>query len=148
MTSTRGRLHSRPSRVEPAWHVIDAKGKTLGRVSTAIAALLQGKHRPTYVPYLNTGDFVVVINAAKFHVTGNKLENKRYYRHSGYHGGLNERTLSETLKTDPTRALKHAVKGMLPKNKLGSGLISKLKIYPGAEHPHAGQQPKPFPGHV
>ncbi len=139
MTTTRGRLHSRPSRVEPAWHVIDAKGKTLGRVSTAIAVLLQGKHRPTYVPYLNTGDFVVVINAAKFHVTGNKLEDKRYYRHSGYHGGLKERSLSETLKTDPTRALKHAVKGMLPKNTLGRHMLSRLKLYAGESHPHAAQ---------
>jgi large subunit ribosomal protein L13 len=139
MATTRGRLHSRPSRVEPAWHVIDAKGKTLGRVSTAIAMLLQGKHRPTYVPYLNTGDFVVVINAAKFHVTGNKLEDKRYYRHSGYHGGLKERTLSQILKTDPTRALKHAVKGMLPKNTLGRHMLSRLKLYAGESHPHAAQ---------
>jgi len=139
MGTTRGRLHSRPSRVEPAWHVIDAKGKTLGRVSTAIALLLQGKHRPTYVPYLNTGDFVVVINAAKFHVTGNKLEDKRYYRHSGYPGGLKERTLSEILKKDPTRALKHAVKGMLPKNTLGRHMLSRLKLYAGESHPHAAQ---------
>jgi large subunit ribosomal protein L13 len=139
MATTRGRLHSRPSRVEPAWHVIDAKGKTLGRVSTAIALLLQGKHRPTYVPYLNTGDFVVVINAAKFHVTGNKLEDKRYYRHSGYPGGLKERTLSEILKKDPTRALKHAVKGMLPKNTLGRHMLSRLKLYAGESHPHAAQ---------
>ena len=144
MAATRGRTRSKPSGAEAAWHVVDAEGKTLGRVSSEIAVLLQGKHKPTYVPYINTGDFVVVVNAEKVRVTGNKLEDKKYYRHSGYHGGLTERKLSDVLRTDPTRALKQAVKGMLPKNPLGKQMAKKLRVYAGAAHPHQAQRPEPI----
>ena len=137
---------TRASDLEPEWHVLDAEGKTLGRLSTEVAVLLQGKHRPTYVPYLNTGDFVVVVNAEKIRVTGNKLKQKIYYRHSGYHGGLKEETLGDLLERAPTRALKRAVKGMLPKNTVGRRMLSRLKLYTGDSHPHAAQlnaRPKP-----
>ena len=139
MAATRTRTRPKPSEAEAAWHVVDADGKTLGRVSSEIAVLLQGKHKPSYVPYVNTGDFVVVVNAEKIRVTGNKLEDKKYYRHSGYHGGLTERKLSDVLRTDPTHALKHAVKGMLPKNTVGRRMLSRLKLYAGESHPHAAQ---------
>ncbi len=125
--------------LKPEWHVIDANGKTLGRISTEIAVLLQGKHKPTYVPYLNTGDFVIVTNAEKVRVTGDKLKQKVYYRHSGYPGGLKEHTLARVLETDPTRAIKHAVKGMLPKSRLGRKMFSRLKVYVGGAHPHEAQ---------
>ena len=137
---------TRASDLEPEWHVLDAEGKTLGRLSTEVAVLLQGKHRPTYVPFLNTGDFVVVVNAEKIRVTGNKLAQKIYYRHSGYHGGLKEETLGDLLERAPTRALKRAVKGMLPKNTVGRRMLSRLKLYTGDSHPHAAQinaRPKP-----
>ena len=121
------------------WHVIDANGKTLGRLASEIAVLLQGKHSPNYVKYLNTGDFVIVINAEKIKVTGNKLEKKIYYRHSGYHGGLTEQTLATVLKKHPTRVLRGAIKGMLPKNTLGRKMLSRLKVYSGERHPHEAQ---------
>ena len=127
------------SALKPAWHVLDAQGKTLGRLSTEIAVLLQGKHKPTYVPYLNSGDFVIVVNAEKIRATGKKPQQKVYYRHSGYHGGLKERTLSQLLQKAPTRAIKHAVKGMLPKSTLGRHMLSRLKLYAGESHPHAAQ---------
>ena len=129
----------RASDLKPAWHVIDAAGKTLGRVASEIAVLLQGKHKPTYVSYLNTGDFVIVTNAEKIRVTGKKLEQKIYYRHSGYHGGLKERRLSDVLEKTPTRVITHAVKGMLPKNTLGKHMLSRLKVYAGDSHPHEAQ---------
>jgi large subunit ribosomal protein L13 len=132
--------------LRPEWHVINAEDKTLGRLSSEIAVLLQGKHKPNYVPYLNTGDFVIVINAEKFRVTGKKLAQKMYYRHSGYPGGLTERTLSQVLTKTPTRAIKHAVKGMLPKNRVGRRMLSRLKVYAGGSHPHVAQvssRPKP-----
>ena len=119
--------------------MIDAEGKTLGRLSSEIAVLLQGKHKPEYVPYLNTGDFVVVINAEKVRVTGKKLQQKMYYRHSGYPGGLRERTLAEVLERTPTRVIEHAVKGMLPKSAIGRRMMSRLKLYAGSEHPHEAQ---------
>ncbi len=122
-----------------AWHVVDAAGKTLGRLASEIAVLLQGKHNPAYVTYLNTGDFVVVINAEKVRVTGKKLEQKIYYRHSGYHGGLTEQTLSAVLEKHPTRVIRGAVKGMLPKNTLGRRMLSRLKVYAGGAHPHEAQ---------
>ena len=122
-----------------AWHVVDAADKTLGRMASEIAVLLQGKHNPTYVTYLNTGDFVVVINAEKISVTGKKLEQKMYYRHSGYHGGLTEQTLSTVLEKHPTRVVRGAVKGMLPKNTLGRRMLSRLKVYTGSGHPHEAQ---------
>ena len=131
----------KPKAAEPAsaWHVIDAEGKTLGRLSSEIAVLLQGKGKPQYVPYLNTGDYVIVVNAEKIRVTGEKLEKKIYYRHSGYHGGLTERKLKDVLARTPTRVIKAAVKGMLPKSRLGRSMLSRLKLYAGAEHPHAAQ---------
>ena len=121
------------------WHVIDARDKTLGRLSSEIATLLMGKHKPTYTPHLASGDFVVVVNADKFRVTGNKLTNKKYYRHSGYHGGLTEETLGDVLAKNPTMALKKAVKGMLPKNTLGRHMLGRLKLYVGEDHPHEAQ---------
>ena len=127
------------SDLEPAWHVIDAENRTLGRLSSEIAVLLQGKHKPSYVPYLNTGDFVVVVNAEKIHVTGKKLDQKFYYRHSGYHGGLKTQTLSKLLEKSPTQAISRAVKGMLPKNTLGRRMLSRLKVYAGDVHPHSAQ---------
>ena len=125
--------------MQSAWHVIDAAGETLGRLSSRIAVLLQGKHKPIYVPNLNTGDYVVVINAEKIYVTGNKLKQKMYYRHSGYHGGLKEQTLESLLDRTPTRAIRHAVKGMLPKNIMGRRMLSRLKLYAGDSHPHEAQ---------
>ena len=127
------------SELHPEWHVIDAEGKTLGRLSTEIASLLQGKHRPAYVPYVNTGDYVIVVNAEKIAVTGAKLEQKKYYRHSGYHGGLKETSLKEMLESHPERVLKQSVKGMLPKNIPGRRMLRRLKIYSGDTHPHQAQ---------
>ena len=125
--------------LKPEWRVINADGKTLGRLSSEIATLLQGKHRAGYVPYLNTGDYVVVINAEKIRVTGSKLEQKKYYRHSGYHGGLKETTLKELLATYPERVIQQSVKGMLPKNTPGKRMLSRLKVYAGENHPHSAQ---------
>ena len=125
--------------LNPEWRVVNADGKTLGRLSSEIATLLQGKHRAGYVPYLNTGDYVVVINAEKIRVTGSKLEQKKYYRHSGYHGGLKETTLQELLATYPERVIQQSVKGMLPKNTPGKRMLSRLKVYAGESHPHSAQ---------
>ena len=125
--------------LKPEWRVINADGKTLGRLSSEIATLLQGKHRAGYVPYLNTGDYVVVINAEKIRVTGNKLEQKKYYRHSGYQGCLKETTLQELLATYPERVIQQSVKGMLPKNTPGKRMLSRLKVYAGENHPHSAQ---------
>ena len=126
------------------WYVVDAEGQILGRLATQIADRLRGKGKPEYTPHVDTGNFVVVVNAEKIAVTGNKLDNKMYYRHSGYPGGLKTRTLREQLDRRPTEVLRKAVKGMLPKNKLASQQITKLKIYAGPEHPHEAQAPKPF----
>ena len=139
MTTRTRPYNVKQSDLRPEWHVVDAEGKTLGRVSTEIATLLQGKHKPTYTPHLAAGDFVVVVNAAKFRVSGNKLADKMYYRHSGYHGGLTEQTLEELLEKHPTRALRQAVKGMLPKNIRGKHMLSRLKLYEGEDHPHQAQ---------
>ena len=125
--------------LKPAWHVVDADGKTLGRISSEIAVLLQGKHKPGYVPYLNTGDYVVVVNAEKIHVTGKKIEQKKYYRHSGYHGGLKETNLQQMLDKHPDRVIKQSVKGMLPKNVPGRRMLGRLKVYAGSDHPHQAQ---------
>ena len=127
------------SELNPDWHVVDAAGKTLGRISSEIAVLLQGKHKPGYVPYLNTGDYVVVINAEKIHVTGKKIEQKKYYRHSGYHGGLKETNLQQMLEKHPDRVIKQSVKGMLPKNVPGRRMLGRLKVYAGSDHPHQAQ---------
>jgi large subunit ribosomal protein L13 len=125
--------------VERQWHVIDASGKTLGRLATQIANLLMGKHKPTYVPYLDTGDYVIVLNAAKVRVTGKKAKQKTYYRHSGYPGGLKAETFEKMLAAHPTRVIEHAVKGMLPHNRLGRAMLKKLKVYVDDSHPHQAQ---------
>ena len=133
--------NAKPGEVERRWYVVDAEGKTLGRLATQIADTLRGKGKPQYTPHVDTGDFVVVVNAEKIQVTGNKLDQKRYYRHSGYPGGLRSRTLREQLDRRPTEVLRVAVKGMLPKNRLARQQITKLKIYAGPEHPHEAQAP-------
>lgn len=135
---------TKPTDVERTWYVVDADGQTLGRLAAKIAAVLRGKHKPGFSPSVDCGDYVIVVNADKIHVTGNKLEDKMYYRHSGYPGGLRELTLRDQLKRYPTRPVELAVKGMLPKNRLGRQMIKKLKVYQGAEHPHQAQQPVPL----
>ncbi len=139
------RTHStKPSEIEREWYVVDAEGQTLGRLASEIAKILKGKHKPIYAPNLDTGDFVVVINAEKVHVTGRKMDQKMYYRHSGYPGGLTAITLRDQLKRHPTRVIRSAVKGMLPHNRLGRAMMRKLKVYAGAAHPHEAQQPRPL----
>jgi len=133
---------AKPGEVVREWYLVDAEGKTLGRLATQIADTLRGKRKPQYTPHVDTGDFVIVVNAEKIQVTGNKLDQKRYYRHSGYPGGLRSRTLREQLERRPTEVLRVAVKGMLPKNRLARQQITKLKIYAGPEHPHEAQNPK------
>ncbi len=135
---------AREEDIERQWYVVDAQGKTLGRLSSEIARILRGKHKPIYTPHVDCGDYVVVINAEKVWTTGRKLDQKIYYRHSGYPGGLKEITLREQLGRFPERVIEHAVKGMLPKNRLGRRMFKKLKVYAGAEHPHAAQQPQPL----
>jgi large subunit ribosomal protein L13 len=135
---------AKPGEVTRRWYVVDADGKTLGRLATVIADTLRGKNKPQYTPHVDTGDFVVVVNAERIAVTGNKLDQKRYYRHSGYPGGLRSRTLREQLDRRPTEVLRTAVKGMLPKNRLARRQINKLKIYAGPEHPHKAQAPEPL----
>ena len=136
--------NAKPSDVTQRWYVVDAEGKTLGRLATQIADTLRGKNKPEYTPHIDTGDFVVVVNAEKIGVTGKKLDDKIYYRHSGYPGGLRERTAREELARRPTEVLRRAVKGMLPKTKLGVQQLRKLKIYAGSDHPHQAQQPEPL----
>ncbi len=131
-----------PNDRERNWVLVDANGLNLGRLSTQLADLLRGKRKPTYTPHCDVGDFVVVINAEKISVTGNKRDEKRYYRHSGYPGGIKSRTLSEMLERRPEEVIRLAVKGMLPRNRLARKQITKLKIYAGPEHPHAAQQPR------
>ena len=127
------------------WYVVDATGQTLGRLATQIAMVLRGKHKPTYTPGLDCGDFVVVVNAEKVRVTGNKLDEKIYYRYSGYPSGLSEVRLRDQLNDHPERVIQSAVQGMLARNRLRRQLMKKLKVYAGPEHPHQAQQPKPFP---
>ena len=134
----------KPADITRAWHLIDASKMPLGRLSTQVATLLTGKHKPTYSPHMDSGDFVVIINSDALVVTGNKEEDKIYYRHSGYPGGIKQRTLTEQRGIDSTKVIKTSIKGMLPKNKLQADRLLRLKVYPGAEHPHAGQQPKEF----
>jgi large subunit ribosomal protein L13 len=133
-----------PADRERHWLVVDAAGKTLGRLATQIADLLRGKGKPTFTPHVDVGDFVVVVNAEKIRVTGNKLAAKRYYRHSGYPGGLRSRTLGEQLERGPEEVIRRAVRGMLPRNRLGRKQLTKLKVYAGPDHPHAAQQPQPL----
>jgi large subunit ribosomal protein L13 len=137
--------NAKPGEVERRWYVVDADGKTLGRLATQIADTLRGKRKPQYTPHVDTGDFVVVVNAEKIAVTGKKLDEKLYHRHSGYPGGLRSRPLREELNRRPTEVLRTAVKGMLPRNRLGRAQLTKLKIYAGPEHPHVAQDPKPLP---
>ena len=127
-----------------SWYVVDAEGQTLGRLATRIADALRGKRKPEYTPHIDTGDFLVVINAEKIHVTGNKLEQKRYWRHSGYPGGIKSRTLAEMLDRRPEEVIRKAVKGMLPRNRLARRQLTKLKVYAGPDHPHAAQKPQPM----
>src|SRR5579875_2094510 len=137
-------LRCHPTDRERNWLLIDASGQTLGRLATQIADALRGKRKPAYTPHIDTGDFVIVVNAEKIAVTGKKLTDKRYYRHSGYPGGLRSRTLSEMLDRRPEEVIRIAVKGMLPKNRLARKQLTKLKIYAGPDHPHAAQQPQPM----
>lgn len=130
--------------IEREWHVIDASDVVLGRLATHAATLLRGKHKPTFAPHVDTGDFVIVINASKVALTGNKRATKVAYRHSGYPGGLRRTGYEQLLATRPEKAIELAIKGMLPHNRLGRKQITKLKVYAGAEHPHTAQQPKPF----
>jgi large subunit ribosomal protein L13 len=132
----------KPGDVTRAWHVIDAEDVVLGRLATEVATLLRGKHKPTFAPHVDTGDFVIIVNAEKVALTGNKREQKFAYRHSGYPGGLRKRSFGELLDSKPEYLLEKVVKGMLPKNKLGRAQAKKLKVYAGPEHPHAAQQPQ------
>lgn len=133
---------AKPAEVERNWHVVDAEGQTLGRLAAKLATVLRGKHKPIYSPSVDCGDFVIVINAEKIHVTGRRMDQKKYYRHSGYMGGLTEITLREQLERRPDRVINSAVRGMLPKNKLGRKMLKRLKVYAGPEHPHQAQQPE------
>ena len=127
---------------ERDWYLVDAEGKTLGRLATQIAEVLRGKRKPTYTPHVDVGDFVIVVNAAKIHVTGNKRESKRYWRHSGYPGGIRSRTLGDMLERRPEEVIRKAVKGMLPRNRLARQQLTKLKVYAGPDHPHQAQKPE------
>jgi len=133
---------AKPGEVERKWYVVDAKGKTLGRLASEVAALLRGKHKPEFTPHVDTGDFVIVINAKDVQLTGKKLSNKIYYRHSGWPGGLKMTTAADMRNTRPERMIELAVKGMLPKTSLGRRQLRKLKVYAGPEHPHQAQQPE------
>ena len=130
--------------VKRSWYLVDATDKTLGRLSTEIANRLRGKHKPEYTPHVDTGDYIVVVNAEKVKVTGNKVTDKMYYRHTGYPGGIKSVTFGELIEKAPERAIETAVKGMMPKNKLSNAMLSKLKVYAGSEHPHSAQQPTPL----
>ena len=132
------------SEIERAWHVVDAEGMVLGRLSTEVARLLRGKHKPMFTPHMDTGDHVIVINAEKVVLTSSKAESKLVYRHSGYPGGLKSTTYADMLRTKPADAVRRTIRGMIPKNRLGRQMLTKLKVYAGPTHPHAAQQPKPY----
>jgi large subunit ribosomal protein L13 len=134
----------KPADVERQWHVIDATDVVLGRLASQVAILLRGKHKPIYAPHIDTGDYVIIVNADKVSLSGKKLEQKRAYRHSGYPGGLRSVLYKDLLEKNPERAVEKAIKGMLPKTKLGRAMFSKVKVYAGPNHPHAAQQPVPF----
>lgn len=133
---------AKPHEVNRAWYVVDAKGKTLGRLASEIARRLRGKHKPEYTPHVDTGDYIIVLNAEQVQVTGNKAKDKIYYRHSGYPGGLKEETFEKKIQRQPRQVLELAIKGMLPKNPLGRAMFRKLNVYAGNSHPHAAQQPE------
>ncbi len=137
-------VSAKPNEVRRDWYLIDAEGKTLGRMASEIARRLKGKHKPIYTPHVDTGDYIVVINAEKVRVTGNKLKDKIYYHHTGYVGNLKSISLEKLLQKAPERVIQQAVKGMLPRNPLGRAMFRKLKVYAGPEHPHQAQQPKPL----
>lgn len=133
---------TKPEDIERKWYVVDAQGKTLGRLATRVATVLKGKHKPEYSPFMDVGDFVIVVNADKIHVTGRKMDRLIYYRHSGYPGGLSRISLRDQLIKHPTRVVELAVRGMLPKNRLGRQMLRKLKVYAAPEHPHEAQKPE------
>lgn len=135
---------AKASDVDRKWLVIDAEGQTLGRLASEVASILRGKHKPTFTPHVDTGDFVIIINAEKIHLTGNKLNTKVYYRHSLHPGGLKSRTAKEMIETRPEQMLEGAIKGMLPKNSLGRQMFRKLNVYKGSEHPHQAQKPEAY----
>jgi large subunit ribosomal protein L13 len=135
---------AKPNEVERKWYVIDAAGQTLGRLASQAAALIRGKHKPQFTPHVDTGDFVIIVNADKVRLTGKKLQNKKYYRHSGHPGGLKVTTAGDMLKNNPARMVELAVHGMLPKNRLGERLKLKLKVYAGPDHPHQAQNPQVY----
>ena len=137
-------VFAHPEKVRRDWFVVDASGKTLGRLATQLAFRLRGKHKPEYTPHVDTGDHIIVVNADKIHVTGNKLEDKTYYWHTGAIGGIKSRTLDKMLAMHPERVIEMAVKGMLPKNPLGRAMFKKLHVFAGVKHPHTAQQPKPL----
>ncbi len=137
-------VSAKPAEVRRDWYIIDAEGKTLGRMASEIARRLKGKHKPIYTPHVDTGDYIVVVNAEKLRVTGNKLQDKMYHHHTGYVGNLKSISLGKLLEKAPERVLQNAVKGMLPRNPLGRAMFRKLKVYAGPEHPHQAQQPKPL----
>ena len=137
-------VSAKPAEVRREWHLVDADGKTLGRLASEIARRLRGKHKPTFTPHVDTGDYIVVVNAEKVAVTGNKLQDKMYHRHTGYVGNLKSISLEKQLQKAPERVLETAVKGMLPRNPLGRAMIKKLRIFAGPEHTHQAQQPKPL----
>ncbi len=130
--------------LERTWHLLDAQGKTLGRVATEVAKIIQGKHKPIYTPHVDTGDYVIVVNAEKIQLSGNKLKDKIYYHHTGYPGGIKAASAQALMEKDPTALFKKAVKGMLPSNALNRAALLRLKVYAGAEHPHQANQPKPL----
>ncbi len=135
-------LSAKPAEVKRDWYIVNAEGKTLGRLSTEIARRLRGKHKPEYTPHVDTGDYIVVVNAEKIHVTGNKAKEKLYHHHTGYIGGLKTFSFEKLIERAPERVLETAVKGMMPKGPLGRAMLKKLKIYAGKEHPHTAQQPQ------
>jgi large subunit ribosomal protein L13 len=137
-------VSAKPGTVERRWYVVDAEGQNLGRLSSVIAETLAGKRSPWYTRHCDTGDFVVVVNADKITVTGNKMRDKLYWRHSGYPGGIRKRSLGEQMARRPEEVIRRAVRGMLPKNRLGRAQLTKLKVYAGPDHPHAAQQPQPL----
>ncbi len=136
-----GTYSAKQEDIKRGWHVVDANGKTLGRLASAVASVLKGKTKPIYTTHVDTGDFVIVVNADKIHLTGRKLDNKTYYSHSGFPGGLKQITAGKLMKTHPEEVIKMAIEGMLPKTRLGKQMLSKLKVYAGEKHPHAAQQP-------
>ena len=137
-----GTFTAKPETVVQDWYLVDATDKVLGRLATQIATRLRGKHKPEYTPHVDTGDHIVIVNAAKIRVTGDKINQKKYYRHTGYPGGIKETVLSDELENNPERVIERAVKGMLPKNSLGRAMFRKLRVYAGPDHSHQAQQPK------